>query len=699
MVKRSKFINLNKVVTCFLSASLLISPVSVCAAEKGDSVDASQINGQIGDGQVAADYLLQHRQEEIVDRSITSESSKSFPEKLDLREKGVVTPVKSQTPWGSCWGFAAIAAAETSILSESGKTYEETGLDLSEHHLGYFASRHITDETDSQYGEGTYIRGDYEALNIGGEFTLATSIMSSGIGPVTEEFIPYRGTKGKTMGVLWRNASYSTDDDWTIPDDYMFMQNYQLLDGNMLKSPAVYDQDYSDFIVVDKSEFQEHYLGYDQSAVDAIKEELMNGRAVCIGYHADHSKPFEEAADNDINYISVDDEGRWLQYVYDCALPNHAVTIIGWDDTIKRESFADHSNDANGDGQAHLPDGDGAFLCKNSWGSATRGFPNNPFSKWGNVDENGFNTGYFYLSYYDTSITVPESLRFNPDANATSFIIDEYDYMHFKNVENWLSDTGLQMANRFTADYDEVLKCVSCQTGNDNTKVKVEVYLLNDGAVCPDDGELATAQEMIYEHAGYHRMTLDTPVEVKASHDYAIVVTESVEHEGKQYYSLNTGKDINEEGVNQKEKVIEAYLKENNIEGDITDYIDRCYSKSVVNAGESYVYIDELGQWFDFSDLVQTMSENSSDKFSHDYDNFSIKGYAEFADPEEAAMIQAEGGKNIAPLKYSKPKGNYNYRFIVIAVCVVVLLLTGIIALIVLTIKKIRKSKKSKHEK
>ena len=179
------------------------------------------------------------------------------------------------------------------------------------------------------------------------------------------------------------------------------LQNYQLLDGNILKSPAVYDQDYSDFIAVDKSEFQEHYLGYDQSAVDAIKEELMNGRAVCIGYHSEHSKPFEEPADNDINYISVDDEGRWLQYVYDCALPSHAVTIVGWDDTIKRESFADHSNDANGDGQAHLPDGDGAFLCKNSWGSATRGFPNNPFSKWGNVDENGFNTGYFYLSYYD----------------------------------------------------------------------------------------------------------------------------------------------------------------------------------------------------------------------------------------------------------------------------------------------------------
>ena len=62
-------------------------------------------------------------------------------------------------------------------------------------------------------------------------------------------------------------------------------------------------------------------------------------------------------------------------------------------------------------------------------------------------------------------------------------------------------------------------------------------------------------------------------------------------------------------------------------------------------------------------------------------------------------MIQAEGGKNIAPLKYSKPKGNYNYRFIVTAICVLVLLVAVIIALVVRIVKKIRKAKKAKHEK
>ena len=50
-----------------------------------------------------------------------------FPAAFDLRDvdtdgDGIgdacwVTPVKCQDPFGTCWGFAAIASAETSILS------------------------------------------------------------------------------------------------------------------------------------------------------------------------------------------------------------------------------------------------------------------------------------------------------------------------------------------------------------------------------------------------------------------------------------------------------------------------------------------------------------------------------------------------------------------------------------------------------
>ncbi|NCB33440.1 MAG: hypothetical protein EOM64_06110 [Erysipelotrichia bacterium] len=50
---------------------------------------------------------------------------KGAPSSFDLRDQGVVSPIRSQGNWGTCWGFASIAACETSILSKLGLTQEE----------------------------------------------------------------------------------------------------------------------------------------------------------------------------------------------------------------------------------------------------------------------------------------------------------------------------------------------------------------------------------------------------------------------------------------------------------------------------------------------------------------------------------------------------------------------------------------------
>ena len=57
------------------------------------------------------------------------EETEKYPDFFDLRnvdtdgdgkaDKSFVTPVKVQNPFGACWGFAAIAAAESSILGDS----------------------------------------------------------------------------------------------------------------------------------------------------------------------------------------------------------------------------------------------------------------------------------------------------------------------------------------------------------------------------------------------------------------------------------------------------------------------------------------------------------------------------------------------------------------------------------------------------
>ena len=86
--------------------------------------------------------------------SVTANAKEEFPTHYDLREKGVVTPVKFQNPWGSCWAFAGIAASEISILSKLGianeeykATHDGQNFDLSELHLTWYGLRAITEKT------------------------------------------------------------------------------------------------------------------------------------------------------------------------------------------------------------------------------------------------------------------------------------------------------------------------------------------------------------------------------------------------------------------------------------------------------------------------------------------------------------------------------------------------------------------------
>lgn len=68
-------------------------------------------------------------------------------------------------------------------------------------------------------------------------------------------------------------------------------------------------------------------------------------------------------------------EGDRSAYFYDGDHEaNHDVVIVGWDDSYPREAFSPQ------------PEGDGAFLCANSWG------------------EDFGDLGFFYVSYEDTQI-------------------------------------------------------------------------------------------------------------------------------------------------------------------------------------------------------------------------------------------------------------------------------------------------------
>lgn len=147
-------------------------------------------------------------------------NAEEFPAYFDLRDRGVVTPVKFQNPYGSCWSFAGIAAAESSILTTLGMTKDEykarTGydFDLSEKHLAWFGALPITSATNaSQAGEGIYVINDARDnshYDSGGEGIMITNLFSSGVGPVNEDAFPYRGKNGLTHDDVVRNDPDST---------------------------------------------------------------------------------------------------------------------------------------------------------------------------------------------------------------------------------------------------------------------------------------------------------------------------------------------------------------------------------------------------------------------------------------------------------------------------------------------------------
>lgn len=654
-----------------LAATSLATPFSAYAEE-----------GALMDGVAAARLLLDNRQEQFVRREPTAESTQDFPEKYDLRDLGVVTPVKSQGLWGTCWGFSAIAAAETSILSEMGKTYEETGLDLSEHHLAYFARTHLNDGS-AQDGEGIHMLDDTDPLSIGGIMFTATSMFSTGMGVVEEELIPYRGKNSKTYGAYGVNLAYDTDDDWTIPEDYEFIQSYELEHSEILASPAIYDPTVNMDELSTVEERNEAYLGYDQRATDRMKQALMEGYGISIAYAADTYSPEQLGREEEAEYINVADN-KWTHYTYDGGAQTHAVTIVGWDDTIKATDFLNHSQDEYGDGLPHQPEGDGAWIVKNSWGADTESFPNR--GTWGIENEKGRSTGYFYLSYYDRSIMSPEIFDFKVTGDEMqSYIIDQHDYLQSTGTRGWIDTDEIRTANVFTAEYDEILRGLSCETSMQDTSVTYEVYLLGADTLVPTEGELVLVTEAQYELPGYHRLDLEDSqmLEIPKGQRYAVVVKQETEYDGAGCYTVSAT-------VGNSEEAVDAYNRKQKVNHE-DSYISY-YAKGVVNPGESLVYFAETDSWADFAEIIPELAEEEAFA-DNTFDNFPIKAYLDLKNKDDLH------GEERTPLDYAPPAGTFDFSVLAKYAGILLLGLFLLISYIVLIVKNVRRKKLIKKQK
>ncbi len=552
----------------------------------------------------------------------------SMPSRFDLRDFGVVTPVKKQNPWGTCWGFAAVAAAETSILSKLGTTYEQTPLDFSEHQLAWFAQTPLPEGIGAQGGEGnsTFTQDD-ERMDTGGMPFLATSIFASGIGPIAEDDAPYRNAEG--LKVTYRTTHteeevtakqssnpdynvdaplcYSKEGDWSLDESLRFQQAVELEDSSILPCPA--------------SRSTDGAYSYNEAGTIAIKGELQKGRAVDVLFCADTSEPGQE---DDPVYINTD---TWSHYTYKYVGTNHAVTIVGWDDDYSKENFLQGSiTDDDGVAYDRCPPQNGAWIVKNSWGASGEDFPNN--DDWG-VDEDGDGKGdgYFYLSYYDQSLSTPEAFDFyteNLGEGSEYYLVDQHSYMPFSTVNVASAESAVHMANIFTASEDQLVRSLSTNTATPSTTVTFDVYLLDNEAASPTDGTLAASVSETYDYGGFHRAQLAEGVTVKAGERYSVVVTQ---RSASGLYQTLTCSALGKEGA---EAIREIEPNMNS------------YAVGVVNRGESMLY--ENGEWVDWADGIEQLYAAAEKKYQEElaqnpyaqdtshwmvYDNFPIRAYAD----------------------------------------------------------------------
>ncbi len=237
----------------------------------------------------------------------------NLPEKYDMRDKGLVTSVKNQGIYGTCWAFAAVSSMETSLVERN------PFIDISEWHTAYYGT--LSDDNINIYNyNNVYIpesadSTDFEKLfSLGGSSSLIINNVSGWQGPADESRFPYDA-------YIFENENERYSADYHVSDICMAFQNV--------------------------------YPGQRENVINEVKDAIYNGNSVNVYFSSYEAFLNEETS----AYFGVCENipDYMIEEAYSIM---HEVTIVGWDDNYSRENF----------GETAKPENDGAWLIKNSWG-------------------------------------------------------------------------------------------------------------------------------------------------------------------------------------------------------------------------------------------------------------------------------------------------------------------------------------------
>jgi C1A family cysteine protease len=349
--------------------------------------------------------------------SILSAAPVDLPVTFDLRDYNggnYVTSVKSQQG-GTCWTHGTMASIEGNLLMTG--NWDAAGEDgepnLAEYHLDWWNGFNQFNNDDADPPAG----GGLE-VHMGGDYMVSTAYLTRGEGAV-------RDLDGQ---------SYDTPPSRALPSFHYYY-------------PRIVEW---------------MTIGDNLEGIEKIKLALMEHGVVgtCMCYS-------DQFIENLIHYQPPDDPTD----------PNHAVAIVGWNDTLTT--------------QAPLP---GAWLVKNSWGSG-----------WGYG-------GYFWISYYDRWCCR------QPEMGAVSFqdvipmpwdTVYSHDYHGFRDVM-----PGCEEAfNAFCAASPQTVNAASFFVPEDSTDFTVRIY---GGFQNGELVELFSEESGFVDQHGFRTIDLSQPVALSA---------------------------------------------------------------------------------------------------------------------------------------------------------------------------------------
>lgn len=351
--------------------------------------------------------------------------------------------VKNQRSTGLCWAFSTTTAAEISYLKESGKYLAE----LSPGHLGFFAynrSSSLSDPLGNTLGDSTCTNSTSAWYNVGGNAEYVLQTLANWIGLAGET----------TASSAWVGKPTS----FTGYDDSLA---------------------YKDSLIVENVEYLENYNG---NSIDTIKSLIEEYGAVTCAICDPNSSMYCIKANNDYALYSL------------YANQAHAVTIIGWDDNYSKDNFA------------NTPEGDGAWLIQNSWGTES------------------YNKPYIWVSYYDGNVN-DNIAAFDMTEKDDDMFCFQYDGGINPNYS--VLEDGDQIANIYKVPDDASYSLYSVgftEWNEGHLTYKISVYQNLTNSKNPSSGKLVTSKTVSTEHSGYHTFELDDEVIIQAGSYYSIVI-------------------------------------------------------------------------------------------------------------------------------------------------------------------------------